>query len=408
MTIRLMWDRLLVDCNIATMDPAVAAPFGAIENGAIGIHEGRIVRVGRRTELAGYRAEKVEALNGAWITPGLVDCHTHLVFAGDRANEFEQRLKGATYEEIARAGGGIASTVKATRAASLDELVEASRTRLRALMAGGVTTVEIKSGYGLDIETELKILKAAGVLGGSEAVRIERTLLALHALPPEFADRRSDFVSLMTDTLLPMVADRGLAEAVDAYCEGIAFTPEEVRSLFEAACDRNLAIKLHAEQLSNSHGAELAADYDALSADHLEHLDETGVAAMARAGTVAVLLPGAFYALKDTRKPPVDLLRRYGVPMAVASDCNPGTSPVLSPTLMMSMACTLFGLTPEEALAGMTRAGANALGLQDEIGTISAGKAADLCVWRIGRPAELCYWIGLPGPERRIVAGVDA
>jgi imidazolonepropionase len=239
-------------------------------------------------------------------------------------------------------------------------------------------------------------------------VRIERTLLALHALPPEFADRRSDFVSLMTDTLLPMVADRGLAEAVDAYCEGIAFTPEEVRSLFEAACDRNLAIKLHAEQLSNSHGAELAAEHDALSADHLEHLDETGVAAMARAGTVAVLLPGAFYALKDTRKPPVDLLRRYGVPMAVASDCNPGTSPVLSPTLMMSMACTLFGLTPEEALAGMTRAGAQALGLQDEIGTISAGKAADLCVWRIGRPAELCYWIGMTGPERRIVAGEDA
>lgn len=403
-----MWDRLLVDCNIATMDPAVPGAFGAIENGAVGIQDGRIVRVGRRTELAGYQARHVETLKGAWVTPGLVDCHTHLVFAGDRAGEFEQRLKGTTYEEIARAGGGIASTVKATRAASLDDLVEASRPRLKALMAGGVTTVEIKSGYGLDVETELKMLKAAGVLGRSEAVRVERTLLALHALPPEFADKRDDFLSLMTDTLLPMVADRGLAEAIDAYCERIAFTPDEVRALFEAARDRNLAIKLHAEQISNSQGAALAAEYDALSADHLEHLDEAGVAAMAESGTVAVLLPGAFYALQDTKKPPVELLRRYGVPMAVATDCNPGTSPVLSPALMMGMACTLFGLTPEEALAGMTREGARALGLQDEIGTISAGKAADLCIWRIGRPAELCYWIGLSGPERRIVAGEDA
>jgi imidazolonepropionase len=408
MTIRLMWDRLLVDCNIATMDPAVAAPFGAIENGAIGIEGGRIVRVGRRTELAGYRAKTVEPLGGAWITPGLVDCHTHLVFGGDRAGEFEQRLQGATYEEIARAGGGIVSTVKATRAASLEELVETSRPRLQALMRGGVTTVEIKSGYGLDIETELKMLKAAKALGESEQVRVERTLLALHALPPEFADRREEFVRLAVDSLLPAAAAQGLASAVDAFCEGIGFTPDEVAMLFEAAAAHGLRVKLHAEQLSNLKGAALAADYEALSADHLEHADEAGVAAMARAGMAAVLLPGAFYALKETKRPPVDLLRRHGVPMAVASDCNPGTSPVLSPTLMMSMACTLFGLTPEEALAGMTRAGAQALGLQDEIGTISAGKAADLCVWRIGRPAELCYWIGLPGPERRIVAGEDA
>jgi len=353
-----MWDRLLVDCNIATMDPAAEAPFGAIENGAIGIQDGRIVRVGRRTELAGYQARKVEPLNGAWVTPGLVDCHTHLVFGGDRAEEYEQRLEGATYEEIARAGGGIAATVKATRAASREELVEAARPRLRALMRGGVTTVEIKSGYGLDIDTE--------------------------------------------------AARRGLATAVDAFCEGIGFTADEVAMLFEAAAAHGLRVKLHAEQLSNLGGAALAADYEALSADHLEHADEEGVAAMARAGMVAVLLPGAFYALKETKKPPVELLRRYGVPMAVATDCNPGTSPVLSPTLMMSMACTLFGLTPEEALAGMTRAGAQALGLRDEAGTISAGKAADLCVWRIGRPAELCYWIGLAGPERRIVAGEDA
>jgi imidazolonepropionase len=403
-----MWDRLLVDCNIATMDPAVPGAFGAIENGAVGIQDGRIVRVGRRTELAGYQARQVETLKGAWVTPGLVDCHTHLVFGGNRASEFEQRLEGASYEEIAAAGGGIVSTVKATRAASLEALVEASRPRLRALMAGGVTTVEIKSGYGLDIETELKMLRAARALGESEAVRVEATLLALHALPPEFRERREEFVAMAIDTILPAVAHEGLASAVDAYCEGIGFTPAEVGALFEAAADHGLRVKLHAEQLSNLDGAALAAHHGALSADHLEHVDEAGVAAMARARMVAVLLPGAFYALRETRKPPVDLLRRYGVPMAVATDCNPGTSPVLSPTLMLGMACTFFGLTPEEALAGMTREGARALGLADETGTISPGKAADLCIWRIGRPAELCYWIGMPGPERRIVAGVDA
>jgi len=403
-----MWDRLLVDCNIATMDPAVPGTFGAIENGAIGIQDGRIVRVGRRTELAGYQAKRVEPLHGAWVTPGLVDCHTHLVFAGNRAGEFEQRLEGASYEQIAAAGGGIVATVRATREASLDALVEESRPRLQALMRGGVTTVEIKSGYGLDIETEMKMLRAARALGESEAVRVEPTLLALHALPPEFRERREDYVRLAVETILPAVASQELASAVDAFCEGIGFTPAEVRSLFEAARDHGLAIKLHAEQLSNLGGAGLAANHGALSADHLEHVDEEGVAAMAHSDMVAVLLPGAFYALKETQKPPVELLRRYGVPMAVATDCNPGTSPVLSPTLMMGMACTLFGLTPEEAVAGMTRNAAQALGLQDEIGTIGAGKAADLCIWRIGRPAELCYWIGMSGPERRIVAGEDA
>src|SRR5437868_4316041 len=305
MTIRLMWDRLLVDCNLATMDPAVPGAFGAIENGAVGIQDGRIVRVGRRTELAGFQAKSVEALHGAWITPGLVDCHTHLVFGGNRAGEFEQRLEGASYEEIARAGGGIAATVKATRAASLEELVEAARPRLQALIRSGVTTLEIKSGYGLDIETELKMLRAAKALGESETVRVETTLLALHALPPEFAERREEFVRLAVDSILPAAADSGLASAVDAFCEGIGFTPDEVAMLFEAAAAHGLRVKLHAEQLSNLHGAALAADYEALPADHLEHADEEGVAAMARAGMVAVLLPGAYYALRETRRPPV-------------------------------------------------------------------------------------------------------
>ncbi len=401
-----MWDRLLIDCNIATMDPDVPGPFGAIEDGAVAIQDGRIIRVGRRVELAGMKAQRIERLDGAWITPGLVDCHTHLVFGGNRAGEFEQRLSGASYEEIARAGGGIASTVKATRAASAGELIATARTGLRALMRGGVTTVEIKSGYGLDTASELRMLNAAKALGSSEPVRVTPTLLALHALPPEYRERRADYLRLVIDEMLPAAA--GLANAVDAFCEGIGFTPDEVRSLFEAAQRHGLRAKLHAEQLSNLNGAALAAEFGALSADHLEHVDEAGVMAMARAGMVAVLLPGAFYALSETKKPPVDLLRRHKVPMAVATDCNPGTSPVLSPTLMLNMACTLFRLTPEEAIAGMTREGARALGLLDEIGTVTAGKAADLCVWRVSRPAELCYWVGHPGPDKRIMAGVDA
>lgn len=402
-----MWDLMLTDCHIATMDPAVPAPFGAIENGAVGVIDGRIVRVGRRSELAGYRARKVEALGGAWVTPGLIDCHTHLVFGGNRAGEFEQRLQGASYEEIARAGGGIASTVTATRATSEEELAAQALRRLRALMHGGVTTIEIKSGYGLETASELKMLRTAGALARSQPVRVVPTLLALHALPAEYRERRGEFVRLATDELIPVAAAEGLAVAVDAFCEGIGFTPAEVRALFEAAQAAGLRVKLHAEQLSNLHGAALAAEYGALSADHLEHLDEAGAAAMARAGMVGVLLPGAFYALRETRKPPIDLLRRHGVAMAVATDCNPGTSPVLSPTLMLSMACTLFGLTPEEALAGMTVNAARALGLEREVGMISNGKVADLCVWRVGRPAELCYWIGLPGPERRFFGGVE-
>jgi imidazolonepropionase len=403
-----MWDRLLVDCNVATMVPAPNNPLGIIENGAIAIEDGRILRVGKRTELAGFRAKEVVACGGAWVTPGLVDCHTHLIFGGNRASEHAMRRAGATYEEIAKAGGGIASTVKATQAASNDELLASAALRLDALMKGGVTTVEIKSGYALDVEGELRMLRTAAALAASEAVRIVPTLLALHALPPEYKDRREDYVAMVAGELIPRAAREKLATSVDAFCEDIAFTTEEVERVFTAAQANGLPVRLHAEQLSNQNGAALAARHKALSADHLEHLDEPGAKAMAKAGTVAVLLPGAFYALQEKRKPPVDLLRKHKVPIAIATDCNPGTSPMLSPTLAMNMACTLFGLTPEEALAGMTVNAARALGVAHEVGSIAAGKAADLAVWRINSLSELGYWIGLPGPERRIFAGRDA
>ena len=399
-----MWDRLLVDCNIATFE---GDGLGIVDNGAIGIAEGKIVRVGKRTELAGYRAKQVDALGGAWVTPGLIDCHTHLVFGGNRADEHAMRRAGATYEEIAEAGGGIASTVAKTRAASDDELLEQSRRRLHALMGGGCTTVEVKSGYGLDPKNELRLLKIARRLGDDEAVRIVPTLLALHALPADQRDRRAHYVNEMIGKLIPEAAKGKLATSVDAFCETIAFTPDEVDRLFKAASEHGLRVRLHAEQLSNQHGAALAAEHRALSADHLEYLDEDGARAMAASGTVAVLLPGAFSALQEDRKPPVALLREHKVRIAIATDCNPGTSPMLSPTLAMNMACTLFGLTPEEALAGMTINAAGALGLQNEIGSLAPGKAADLCVWRIESLAELGYWVGLPGPERRIFNGVD-
>jgi imidazolonepropionase len=400
-----MWDRLLVDCNIATLE---GGGLGIIENGAIGIADGRIVRVGKRTELAGYRAKKVDALGGAWVTPGLIDCHTHLIFAGNRADEHAMRRAGASYEDIAKAGGGIASTVAKTKAAADEELFAQSRARLHALMRGGCTTVEVKSGYGLDPKSEIRLLKIASALGKAEAVRVVPTLLALHALPADQRDRRAHYVGEIVDKLIPEAAKQKLATSVDAFCDTIAFTPDEVERLFKAAAEHGLRVRLHAEQLSNQHGAALAAEHRALSADHLEYLDEAGAKAMAAAGTVAVLLPGAFYALQEERKPPVDLLRKYKIPIALATDCNPGTSPLLSPTLAMNMACTLFGLTPAEALAAMTINAARALGLEKEIGSIAASKAADLCVWRIETLAELGYWVGLPGPERRIYAGRDA
>jgi imidazolonepropionase len=400
-----MWDRLLVDCNIATLE---GGNLGVVEHGAIGIQDGKVVRVGKRTELAGYRAKQVDALGGAWVTPGLVDCHTHLVFGGTRADEHAMRRAGATYEQIAKAGGGIASTVAKTKAASDEELLEQSRRRLHALMRGGCTTIEVKTGYGLDPKSELRLLKIAREIGEGEAVRVVPTLLALHALPADSQDRRAHYVTEIIDKLIPAAAKAGVAASVDAYCDTIGFTPDEVERLFKAAAQHGLRVKLHAEQLSNQHGAALAAQYRALSADHLEHLDEAGAKAMAAAGTVAVLIPGAFYALQETRKPPVALLRKHKVRIAVATDCNPGTSPMLSPTLAMNMACALFGLTSEEAIAGMTVNAARALGLEKEIGSIAPGKAADLCVWNIESLAELGYWIGLPGPGRRIFNGVDS
>lgn len=403
-----MWDRLLVDCNIATFEESPGNPLGIVENGAIGIADGKIVRVGKRTELAGFRAGQIDALGGAWVTPGLIDCHTHLVFGGTRADEHAMRRAGATYEQIAEAGGGIASTVRRTAEASDEQLLAQSRRRLHALMRGGCTTIEVKSGYGLGPKSELRLLRIAAELGEGEAVRIVPTLLALHAIPADQRDRRAHYVSEIVDKLIPAAAKQGLATSVDAFCDSIAFTPDEVERVFKAAAHSGLRVRLHAEQLSNQHGAALAAQYRALSADHLEHLDEAGAKAMAATGTIAVLLPGAFYALQEKRKPPVALLRKHKVPIAIATDSNPGTSPMLSPTLAMNMACTLFGLTPEEAIAGMTVNAARALGLAHSVGSIAAGKQADLCAWRIESLAELGYWVGLPGPERRIFAGLDS
>lgn len=389
------WDHLLSDCRLATLT-GNGAPYGAIEQAAIAWKDGVIAFADTMDKLPGMPqalADKVESLDGAWVTPGLIDCHTHLVFAGNRADELERRLQGEAYEAIARAGGGIVSTVRATRAASESALFEQSLPRAQGLLADGVTTLEIKSGYGLDIDTELKMLRVARRIGAELGVAVRTTLLALHALPPEFADRRADYVGMVCDELLPAAKQAILADAVDAFCEGIGFTPGEVRRVFERAAELGLPVKLHADQLSDLDGAALAARYRALSAEHLEYTNEQGVEAMARAGTVAVLLPGSFYALRETRLPPVEALRERRVPMAVATDLNPGTSPLRSLRLAMSMACTLFRLTPEEALRGATVNAAHALGMDDR-GTLEPGKRADLAVWRIEQPAELAYWIG--------------
>jgi imidazolonepropionase len=389
------WDHLILDTGLATLVDN-GKPYGAIEDGAIGWRDGVIVFAGARADLPGDPrtiAHRVESLPGTWITPGLVDCHTHLVFGGDRAREFEQRLEGATYEEIARAGGGIVSSVRATRLASEDDLFAQSLPRAQALLADGVTTLEIKSGYGLEPEAERRMLRVARRIGTALGIDVRTTFLGMHALPPEYAGRRADYVALVCDMMLPSLADEGLIDAVDAFCETIGFTHAETDRLFARASELGLPVKLHAEQLSDMGGTALVARYGGLSADHLEWTNDGDVAAMAKAGTVAVLLPGAYYALRDTRPPPIDAFRQHGVPMAVATDLNPGTSPLLSLRLAMGMACTLFRLTPEEALRGATLNAARALGLDDR-GSLAVGKRADIAIWNIGHLPELCYWIG--------------
>jgi imidazolonepropionase len=392
-----MWDILLLDCHAATMVAAANEPYGAIRDAAIGIQGGRLSFVGTGETLPAAPedcAHQLRRLDGAWITPGLIDCHTHLVFGGDRAREWEMRNKGASYEEIGRAGGGILATVRATRAESLDSLAASASRRMRTMAEQGTTTVEVKSGYGLDLETETKMLRAAALAGDIADMRVSRTFLGAHALPPEFAGNRKAYVDLVCDEMIPAIAHEKLAEAVDAFCESIAFTRQETERVFLAAKAFGLPVKVHAEQLSDSGGAELAAKHGALSADHLEHLSEGGIAAMKEAGTVAVLLPAAFYFLREQRKPPIEGLRRAGVPVAIATDCNPGTAPVTAPLMVLNMACALFGLSAEEALAGLTRNAARALGLELEIGTLEVGKRADLALWNIGEPGELAYWIG--------------
>jgi imidazolonepropionase len=396
--------KLLTNLKLASMT-AGGAPYGLVEDAAIAIEAGHIAWAGSHVDLPSHHAGwPAQDMGGRLVTPGLIDCHTHIVFGGNRAREFEMRLEGASYEEIARAGGGIVSTVTATRTASVDELVEGALPRVDHLLAEGVTTLEIKSGYGLDMETELNMLRAARRIAAERPVEVKTTFLGAHAVPADYNDQADAYMDDVCIPALELAHKAGLVDAVDGFCEGIAFTPQQIERVFIKARELGLPIKLHAEQLSNLGGAKLAASYGALSADHLEYLDEDGVKAMADAGTVAVILPGAFYTLHETQLPPITLFRRHGVPMAVATDCNPGSSPMTSLLLTMNMACTLFRMTPEEALAGATRNAARALGL-DSCGTIEPGKRADLAVWNVEHPAELSYRIGFnPLHERRFAS----
>ncbi|HZW21931.1 imidazolonepropionase [Noviherbaspirillum sp.] len=397
------WDALWTNVHLATM--AGPEGYGEIRDGAVAIHKGRIAWIGARSALPeGHRARELHDGKGCWLTPGLIDCHTHIVYAGSRSDEFEARLNGAGYEEIARRGGGIMSTVRATRAASEDALLDASLPRVQNLLAEGVTTLEIKSGYGLDLDTERKILRVARRIGQTMPVRVRTTFLGAHALPPEYAGDAERYIDAVCDEMLPALAAEGLVDAVDAFCERIGFSADQTARVFEAARRHGLPVKLHAEQLSDQGGASLVARYGGLSADHLEHLSAEGIDAMAQAGTVAVLLPGAFYFLRETRLPPVQALREAGVPMAVSTDCNPGTSPMTSLLLAMNMACTLFRLTPLEALAGVTLYAAKALGMAQDAGSLETGKRADFALWDIERPGELAYGIG-GNPCRCVVNG---
>jgi imidazolonepropionase len=368
-------------------------PYGLIEDAALVVENGHIAWVGAIADMPGHFDYETENCNGDYMSPGLIDPHTHLVYGGNRIDEFEKRLNGASYEKLAKAGGGILSTVKATRAASENDLVASATKRLKHLMADGVTTVEIKSGYGLDTDNELKMLSAARQIGINQNIDVIPTFLGAHALPPEFATNRERYIDLIVDEMLPKVAELDLAKAVDGFCETIGFTYDEMERIFIKATELGLTVKLHAEQLSDQKGASLAAKYNALSADHLEYLSEDSIIQMKEAGTIAVMLPGAYYTLRDTMLPPIDLLRKHGVPIAIGSDSNPGSSPVLSLKLMINMASTLFKLTPEEALAGVTRNAAKALGLDDR-GIIKQGKIADLVRWDINHPAELAYHVG--------------
>ena len=388
-----LWDGLITGVSLATLDGD--AGYGAVEDAALGWREGTITFIGTRSQLPGAAstlAHEVIEAGGGWVTPGLVDCHTHTVFAGDRAGEFEQRLQGASYEEIARNGGGIVSSVHATRAASEDELFDQSLPRAGALRDDGVTTLEIKSGYGLDFDNERKMLRVARRIGGELGITVRTSFLGAHALPPEFAGRADEYIDAVCEWL-PRLHNEGLVDAVDAFCERIGFSAAQTRRVFEVAQALGLPVKLHADQLSDGGGGSLVAEFGGLSADHVEHTSEAGVAAMAKAGTIAVLLPGAYHCLRETVLPPLDAFRRHGVPMAVATDCNPGTSPLQSLRLAMSLACTHFRLTPEEALRGATINAARALGLGDR-GVLRVGNRADFVHWNIRQPAELAYWLG--------------
>lgn len=389
-------DLLIIDVNIATMDPNLDTPYGAIENAAIAIKDGKINWLGPRSELPEVDAiaTPIHKANGQWLTPGLIDCHTHILFAGSRANEFEQRLLGASYQEIAAQGGGIASTVKATRLADRETLYVNGKNRLNSLLKEGVTTVESKSGYGLDVENELKLLEINQLLNEHHPIDVHSTFLGAHALPPEYKDNSQAYIDLVCDEMLPQVASRQLATAVDVFCENVGFTYQQTEQVFTRAQQLGLQVKCHAEQLSNQHGSELVAKFKGLSADHIEYLDEAGVEAMAKGDVTAVLLPGAFYFLRETQLPPIDLLRKHKVAMALASDFNPGTAPLCSLRLMLNMACTLFRMTPEEALCGVTVNAAKALGLNDR-GVLKVGTRADLALWDITHPAQLSYQFGV-------------
>lgn len=391
-------------CHVATM---ANGKYSIIEDAAMVTAGSLIEWVGPRSQAPTADYTQVHDLQGAWVTPGLIDCHTHTVFGGNRSGEFEQRLEGVSYAEIAAKGGGIASTVRATRAATEDELFLSAEKRLRSLLRDGVTTVEIKSGYGLDLANERKMLRVARRLGEALPVSVRATCLAAHALPPEYKDRADDYIEHICKEMLPALAAEGLVDAVDAFCEYLAFSPEQVERVFKVAQQLGLPVKLHAEQLSSLHGSSLAARYHALSADHLEFMTEEDAIAMAAAGTVAVLLPGAFYFLRETQLPPMDALRKHGVKIAIASDLNPGTSPALSVRLMLNMACTLFRMTPEEVLAGATQHAATALGLGDTHGSLEVGKVADFVAWQIDRPADLAYWLGGELDKRVVRHGVD-